>query len=60
MPKALKKIFSWVVLELAGREWYTVPPPPPGGEPSLGDGSPRGGGESCTLGGAGHGGGGVS
>ena len=25
--KALKKIFSWVILELAGREWCTVPPP---------------------------------
>ena len=27
MPKAPKKIFSWVILELAGREWCTVPPP---------------------------------
>ena len=31
--------------------------PPPGGEPSLGDGSPRGVAEPSSLGGDGHGGG---
>ena len=51
MPKALKKIFGWVILELAGREWCMVPPPPRGGEPSLGGGSPQAGGEPSSLGG---------
>ena len=42
-PKAPKKIFGWVILELAGREWGT-PPPPPGGElSSLGGGWTWGG-----------------
>ena len=51
------RIFSWVILELAGREWCTVPPPP-GGEPSLGDGSPLGGGGTVVPRGGMHMGGG--
>ena len=56
MPKALKKIFSWVILELAGREWCTVPPPQ-GGNRHLVTVPPGVGGNRRPLGGDGHGGG---
>ena len=44
MPKAPKKNFSWVILELAARKWCTVPHPPRGGGPSRGDRPPGVGG----------------
>ena len=57
-PKAPKKIFSWVLLELAGREWCTVPPPQ-GGNRHLVTVPPGVGGNRVPWGGgAGHGGGG--
>ena len=50
-PKAPKKIFSWVILELAGREWCTVPPPPQGGNRHLVTVPPGVGGGPSSLGG---------
>ena len=49
MPKAPKKIFSWVIPELAGREWCTVPPPPRGGTVYPGGGAGHGGVGVCAL-----------
>ena len=49
-------VFSWVILELAGREWCTVPPPPQGGNRHLVTVPP---GNRVPWGGAGHGGSGV-
>ena len=57
MLKAPKKIFCWVILELAGREWCT-PPPPPGGNRHQVRVPPGVGGNRRPLGGDGHGGGG--
>ena len=52
-----KKIFSWVILELAGREWCAPPPPPLGGNRHLVTVPPGVGGNRRPLGGDGHGGG---
>ena len=54
-PSALCRVCARKVVD-----WDWCPPPRGEGEPSFGDGSPRGGGEPCTLGGgSGHGGVGV-
>ena len=52
-----KKIFSWVIRELAAREWCTPPPPPHWGGPHLVTVPPRVRGDRCPGGGgAGQGG----